>query len=73
MKIIHTADLHLGHVFHQHTRTAEHRHFLHWLQQTITDEQADALIVSGDIFDTHNPSGRHCRQSRLGCTSRSSD
>ena len=56
MKIIHTADLHLGHVFHQHTRTAEHRHFLHWLQQTITDEQADALIVSGDIFDTHNPS-----------------
>lgn len=56
MKIIHTADLHLGHVFHQHTRTAEHRHFLHWLQQTIAAEQADALIVSGDIFDTHNPS-----------------
>ncbi|MCF0235373.1 MAG: exonuclease subunit SbcD, partial [Bacteroidaceae bacterium] len=56
MKIIHTADLHLGNVFHQHSRTAEHQHFLDWLRQTLTSEAADALIISGDVFDTHNPS-----------------
>lgn len=56
MKIIHTADLHLGNVFHQHTRTEEHQHFLDWLRQTLRSEAADALIISGDIFDNHNPS-----------------
>lgn len=56
MKILHTADLHLGNVFHQHSRVAEHRHFLQWLLQTLRDEQPDALIISGDIFDTPNPS-----------------
>lgn len=56
MKIIHTADLHLGHIFYQYTRYAEHQHFLDWLLQQLAREQADVLIVSGDIYDTHNPS-----------------
>lgn len=56
MKIIHTADLHLGNVFHQHSRVEEHRHFFQWLLQTLREENPDALIISGDIFDTPNPS-----------------
>jgi len=56
MKIIHTADLHLGNVFHQHSRVAEHRHFFQWLLQTLKHEEPDALIISGDIFDSPNPS-----------------
>lgn len=56
MKIIHTADLHLGNVFHQHSRVEEHRHFFQWLLQTLREETPDALIISGDIFDTPNPS-----------------
>lgn len=55
MKIIHTADWHLGNVFHRHHRVAEHRHFFGWLRDTIVAQQPDALIVSGDIFDGPNP------------------
>ena len=55
MKIIHTADWHLGNVFHRHNRVAEHRHFFGWLRDTIVQQQPDALIVSGDIFDGTNP------------------
>lgn len=56
MKIIHTADWHLGNSFHGHDRTDEHRHFLNWLLDTIEEEQPDALLVAGDVFDSSNPS-----------------
>ena len=56
MKILHTADWHLGNNFHGHDRTNEHRHFLNWLLTTISDQQPDALIIAGDVFDTSNPS-----------------
>lgn len=55
MKIIHTADIHLGNVFHRHTRVAEHRHFFRWLLDTLRTEQPDALIIGGDVFDGPNP------------------
>ncbi len=58
MKIIHTADWHLGDNFHGFDRIAEHHHFLNWLQQLIADEQPDALLVAGDIFDNANPSAQ---------------
>lgn len=56
MKILHTADWHLGNTFHGHNRLLEHRHFLNWLLGVIKKEQPDALIVSGDVFDSANPS-----------------
>ena len=56
MRIIHTADWHLGNCFHGHDRTAEHRHFLDWLLATLEERKPDALLVTGDIFDTPNPS-----------------
>ena len=55
MKIIHTADWHLGNTFHSHDRSAEFSHFLSWLVLTIKEEQPDALILTGDIFDNANP------------------
>lgn len=58
MKILHTADWHLGNTFHGHDRTAEHRHFLAWLLATLRERRPDALIVAGDVFDTTNPSAR---------------
>lgn len=58
MKILHTADWHLGNVFHGHDRTLEHRHFLQWLLTTIATRRPDVLIVSGDVFDTANPPAR---------------
>lgn len=55
MKIIHTADWHLGSVFHRNNRNDEHAHFLGWLLSVLRERQPDALIISGDIFDTANP------------------
>lgn len=56
MKLIHTADWHLGNTFHGHARWDEFRHFLDWLLDVLRQRRPDALIVSGDIFDSANPS-----------------
>ncbi|MFR9719401.1 exonuclease SbcCD subunit D C-terminal domain-containing protein [Aeromonas diversa] len=55
MKILHTADWHLGHQLHGHDRHAEHQAFLDWLAATIDERRPDALLVAGDLFDTANP------------------
>jgi exonuclease SbcD len=55
MKILHTADWHLGQLFHEYDRTFEHQTFLNWLLETIITEQIDVLLVSGDVFDISNP------------------
>ncbi|MBF0543511.1 MAG: exonuclease SbcCD subunit D C-terminal domain-containing protein [Candidatus Riflebacteria bacterium] len=56
MKFIHTADWHLGATLREESRSAEHCAFLRWLLETLKSEEADALIVAGDIFDSANPS-----------------
>lgn len=56
MKILHTADWHIGQLFHEYDRTYEHEQFLKWLVQTLHTEQIDVLLISGDVFDISNPS-----------------
>ncbi|WP_234269562.1 exonuclease SbcCD subunit D [Billgrantia ethanolica] len=56
LKLIHTADWHLGQTFHGQERHAEHRLFLDWLLDTLVEREADALLVAGDVFDVVNPS-----------------
>ena len=56
MKILHTADWHIGQLFHEYDRTYEHQQFLNWLVTVLTHEQIDVLLISGDIFDLSNPS-----------------
>lgn len=55
MRIIHTADWHLGQFFYSKSRAAEHQAFLDWLLQQITQHAVDALIIAGDLFDTGTP------------------
>ncbi|OVZ87960.1 exonuclease sbcCD subunit D [Yersinia kristensenii] len=55
MRIIHTSDWHLGQHFFTKSRAPEHQAFLHWLIEQIEENQVDALIVAGDIFDTGSP------------------
>ena len=55
MRILHTADWHLGHVLHDQPREAEHRAFLSWLLDLLASEEVDALVVCGDVFDSANP------------------
>ncbi|MFI3189747.1 exonuclease sbcCD subunit D [Crenothrix sp. D3] len=58
LRLIHTADWHLGHTLHGVSRQLEHQQFLNWLLAELLDKQADALIVAGDIFDSANPSAQ---------------
>lgn len=56
MKIVHTSDWHLGHTLRDLPREEEHAAFLAWLLDLLEAEQADALLVAGDVFETSNPS-----------------
>ena len=56
MRVIHTSDWHLGHELHGFDRGVEHDVFLNWLAGQLIELGADALIVTGDIYDTVNPS-----------------
>jgi exonuclease SbcD len=62
MRLLHTSDWHLGQSLHNFERHYEHQRFLDWLLDTIVSEQADALLVAGDIFDNANPSSASQRQ-----------
>jgi DNA repair protein SbcD/Mre11 len=56
MRILHTADWHIGKVLHKHSLVEEQTLFLNWLLQIIKSESIDVLLISGDIFDLANPS-----------------
>ena len=58
LTILHTSDWHLGRRLYGRMRYEEFEAFLSWLQETISAQQVDILIVAGDIFDTMTPSNR---------------
>ena len=55
MKILHTSDWHLGHTLYNYDRTAEQQAFLRQLTRIVTEEQPDAMVVSGDIYHYSSP------------------
>lgn len=61
MRIIHTADWHLGQTFFGYDRAAEHTRFFDWLKTVVKEKSADLLLVSGDVYDTQNPSAESQR------------
>ncbi|SIO67007.1 Exodeoxyribonuclease I subunit D [Bradyrhizobium erythrophlei] len=61
MKILHTADWHIGQTLNGWSRESEHRAFLGKLPELVQSQQADALIVAGDVFDGVNPSAESMR------------
>ena len=58
LKILHTSDWHLGRRLYGRLRYDEFESFLQWLEDTISAQQVDILIVAGDIFDTMTPSNK---------------
>ena len=58
LTILHTSDWHLGRRLYGRMRYDEFEAFLNWLQDTISAQKVDILIVAGDIFDTMTPSNR---------------
>lgn len=56
MKLLHTADWHIGQTFFEYDRKSEHILFLEWIKSQIQEQKVDVLLIAGDIFDSPNPS-----------------
>ena len=56
MKIVHTADWHIGKTLRGKQRSEEYREVLAELKLFLEKEQIDLLLVAGDIFDSFSPS-----------------
>jgi exonuclease SbcD len=55
MRILHTSDWHLGQFFINKSRLLEHQKFISWLLDQVLEQDVDAVIIAGDIFDTGSP------------------
>ena len=56
MRLIHTSDWHLGRSFHRVDLIDAQRDFLTWLLAQAVEQNVDAVLVSGDVFDRAVPS-----------------
>lgn len=55
MKILHTSDWHIGRQFHNVSLLDDQQYVLHQLIAYARDQQVDAIIVAGDIYDRSVP------------------
>lgn len=56
MRILHTADWHLGRIFYAHHLTDDQAYVLeHQFFQIIKEEKIDVVIIAGDVFDRSVP------------------
>ena len=55
MKLLHTADWHVGRTIRGRSRDEEHRQVLAEIADIAGDENVDVTLVAGDIFDTAAP------------------
>lgn len=55
MRILHTSDWHLGRTFHGRVLDDAHQVFTEHLLELVKDEQVDAVLISGDVYDRAVP------------------
>ncbi|MED1470968.1 exonuclease SbcCD subunit D [Bacillus salipaludis] len=55
MKFIHTADWHLGKLVHGVYMTENQREILNQFVQVVAEEQPDAVVIAGDLYDRSVP------------------
>lgn len=55
MKILHTSDWHLGKKLDNFSRHEEQQAVLEEIVEIAENEQVDAIIIAGDLYDTYNP------------------
>jgi DNA repair protein SbcD/Mre11 len=55
MKLVHTADWHLGRIFYGHYLTNDQSHVLDQLIDVLKDFKPDALLIAGDVYDRSIP------------------
>ncbi|MCL1914173.1 MAG: exonuclease SbcCD subunit D [Eubacteriaceae bacterium] len=56
MRILHTADLHLGRKLHEHSLSEDQWHILSQILQIAKDESVFAVLIAGDVYDKAQPS-----------------
>jgi exonuclease SbcD len=62
LRVVHTADWHLGHTLYDYDRSPEHQRFLDWLVLELEQRAVDVLLIAGDVFETANPPVSALRQ-----------
>ncbi len=55
LKILHTADWHLGKKLDYFSRIEEQKSVLNEICEIADEQQVDVVIIAGDLFDTFNP------------------
>ena len=55
MKLLHLADLHLGKRVHEFSMLEDQRYILKQILEIMETEQADGVLVAGDIYDKTVP------------------
>lgn len=56
MKILHTADWHLGKRLNEFSRIDEQREVLEEICRIAEENEVDAVLIAGDLYDTFSPS-----------------
>ncbi|GHV79977.1 nuclease SbcCD subunit D [Spirochaetia bacterium] len=56
IKFLHTADLHLGKVLHEHSLLDDQAYMLDQLRTILLDDSYRVLLIAGDIYDRSIPS-----------------
>lgn len=62
MKILHTADWHIGKLLHKYNLAEDMDLFIDWLEELIVENSIDVILLAGDVFDLANPSAEARRQ-----------
>lgn len=57
VRLLHTADWHIGRKFHQIALLDQQAAFGEWLVDLVRQESIDAVLVAGDLFDRPTPNG----------------
>lgn len=56
MKLLHTADLHIGKRVCEHSMLEDQKHILGEILKVVDDEKPDAVLIAGDVYDKSVPS-----------------
>ncbi|WP_392486334.1 exonuclease SbcCD subunit D [Haloimpatiens sp. FM7315] len=58
MKLIHTSDWHLGKMLEGNSRLDEQEQFIDEFTKIVDEENADMVVIAGDIYDSSNPQAK---------------
>lgn len=63
MKPVHLSDLHIGKRVDEISMIEDQEYILNQIIRIIRDENADAVLLSGDIYDKSDPSAEFSKKS----------